>query len=98
MVICEGAGSPAEINLLDHDLVNLGLADAAGIPALVVGDIASAADVFAPVHESTGGADGFVSIEVSPLLAADTAGTDVASTLGRTGSISIMARWPSTAT
>ena len=38
-------------------------------------DIASAADVFAPVHESTGGADGFVSIEVSPLLAADTAGT-----------------------
>ncbi|HEV7762742.1 MAG TPA: cobyric acid synthase [Acidimicrobiales bacterium] len=39
VVICEGAGSPAEINLLDHDLVNLGLADAAGLPALVVGDI-----------------------------------------------------------
>src|SRR5262249_12878753 len=39
VVICEGAGSPAEINLLDHDLVNLGLADAAGIPALVAGDI-----------------------------------------------------------
>jgi transaldolase len=43
--------------------------------ALVVGDIASAADVFLPVHRATGGADGFVSIEVSPLLAADTAGT-----------------------
>ena len=39
VVICEGAGSPAEINLLDRDLVNLGLADAADIPAIVVGDI-----------------------------------------------------------
>jgi adenosylcobyric acid synthase len=39
VVICEGAGSPAEINLLEHDLVNLGLADAAGLPAVVVGDI-----------------------------------------------------------
>jgi transaldolase len=43
--------------------------------ALVVGDIASAADVFLPVYESTRGEDGFVSIEVSPLLAKDTAGT-----------------------
>ncbi len=39
VVICEGAGSPAEINLLDHDIVNLPLAHAAGIPAIVVGDI-----------------------------------------------------------
>jgi adenosylcobyric acid synthase len=39
VVVCEGAGSPAEINLLEHDLVNLGLATRAGIPALVVGDI-----------------------------------------------------------
>ena len=39
VILCEGAGSPAEINLLDHDLVNLGLASAAGIPAIVVGDI-----------------------------------------------------------
>jgi adenosylcobyric acid synthase len=39
VVVCEGAGSPAEINLLDRDLVNLGLADAADLPALVVGDI-----------------------------------------------------------
>jgi transaldolase/glucose-6-phosphate isomerase len=43
--------------------------------ALVVDDIASAADVFRPVYESTHGEDGFVSIEVSPLLALDTAGT-----------------------
>ena len=39
VVILEGAGSPAEINLLDGDLVNLWLADAGGIPALLVGDI-----------------------------------------------------------
>jgi adenosylcobyric acid synthase len=39
VVICEGAGSPAEINLFDNDIVNLGLAARAGVPALVVGDI-----------------------------------------------------------
>jgi adenosylcobyric acid synthase len=39
VVLLEGAGSPAEINLLDGDLVNLWLADAAGIPAVIVGDI-----------------------------------------------------------
>jgi adenosylcobyric acid synthase len=39
VVVCEGAGSPAEINLLRNDLVNLGLAQRAGIPAVVVGDI-----------------------------------------------------------
>lgn len=38
-VICEGAGSPAEINLRRTDIVNMGLARRAGIPALVVGDI-----------------------------------------------------------
>jgi adenosylcobyric acid synthase len=39
VVICEGAGSPAEINLLDRDLVNLPLAREAGLPAILVGDI-----------------------------------------------------------
>lgn len=38
-VICEGAGSPAEINLRGSDIVNLGFARAANVPALVVGDI-----------------------------------------------------------
>jgi len=42
---------------------------------LVLEDIASAADVFRPVYDSTQGEDGFVSIEVSPLLAADTDAT-----------------------
>lgn len=39
VVVCEGAGSPAEVNLLDFDLVNLGLAVQAGVPAILVGDI-----------------------------------------------------------
>ncbi|MCK9898626.1 cobyric acid synthase [Frankia sp. Cpl3] len=38
-VICEGAGSPTEINLRATDIANMGLARAAGLPVLVVGDI-----------------------------------------------------------
>ncbi|MCW2542770.1 MAG: cobyric acid synthase CobQ [Frankiales bacterium] len=39
VVICEGAGSPAEINLRETDIANMGLARAADLPVLVVGDI-----------------------------------------------------------
>ncbi|PZG40918.1 cobyric acid synthase CobQ [Spongiactinospora gelatinilytica] len=39
VVICEGAGSPAEINLRRGDIANMGLARAAGLPVVVVGDI-----------------------------------------------------------
>ena len=39
VVLCEGAGSPAEINLRATDLANMGLARAADIPVVVVGDI-----------------------------------------------------------
>ncbi|MBY8859702.1 cobyric acid synthase [Nocardia sp. CA2R105] len=39
VVICEGAGSPAEINLRATDLANMGLARAADLPVLLVGDI-----------------------------------------------------------
>ncbi len=39
VIICEGAGSPAEINLRGSDYVNLGLARAKGLPVVVVGDI-----------------------------------------------------------
>jgi transaldolase/glucose-6-phosphate isomerase len=42
---------------------------------LVMEDIRAAADVLRPVYDETGGADGFVSIEVSPHLAHDTQGT-----------------------
>jgi adenosylcobyric acid synthase len=39
VVICEGAGSPAEINLRRSDIANLGFARAANVPAVLVGDI-----------------------------------------------------------
>ena len=42
---------------------------------LALKDIGAAADLLRPVFDESHGTDGFVSIEVSPLLAADTAGT-----------------------
>ena len=39
VVLCEGAGSPAEINLRATDLANMGLARSADLPVVVVGDI-----------------------------------------------------------
>ncbi|MFN3673298.1 MAG: cobyric acid synthase [Bosea sp. (in: a-proteobacteria)] len=39
LVIVEGAGSPAETNLRARDIANLGFARAAGVPAILVGDI-----------------------------------------------------------
>ena len=42
---------------------------------LALEDLTQAADLFRPVHAATGGVDGWVSLEVSPLLSDDTAGT-----------------------
>jgi transaldolase len=42
---------------------------------LAIRDLQGAADLFAPVHERTAGVDGFCSLEVSPLIADDTAAT-----------------------
>ncbi|BBZ24169.1 cobyric acid synthase [Mycolicibacter hiberniae] len=39
VIVAEGAGSPAEINLRAGDFVNMGLARHAGLPVVVVGDI-----------------------------------------------------------
>ncbi len=39
VVVAEGAGGAAEVNLLDRDLANLPLAAAAGLPALLVADV-----------------------------------------------------------
>ena len=47
---------------------------------LAIQDLVRAADLFAPVHERTAGNDGFVSLEVSPLLAYDSKGSVAAAT------------------
>ena len=39
LVLVEGAGSPAEVNLRRGDLANMGFAQAAGVPVVLVGDI-----------------------------------------------------------
>ncbi|MGO4171373.1 cobyric acid synthase [Bosea sp. TAF32] len=39
LILVEGAGSPAETNLRARDIANLGFARAAGVPAVLVGDI-----------------------------------------------------------
>lgn len=39
LVIVEGAGSPAEINLRDRDIANMGFATRANVPVILVGDI-----------------------------------------------------------
>jgi len=68
----------AETDLYDEDIRGLGSEgkDAGAIfEGLAVRDVQSAADVFRPVYDRSGGNDGFVSIEVQPRLAGDTAGT-----------------------
>jgi adenosylcobyric acid synthase len=57
LIIVEGAGSPAETNLRDGDLANMGFAAAANLPALLIGDIhrggviASIVGTFAVIDE-----------------------------------------------
>ncbi len=63
-------------------LVGTGLSGEALFFELAVQDLTRAADLFAPIHERTATVDGFVSLEVSPLLAYDTKKTvDQAKTL-----------------
>jgi adenosylcobyric acid synthase len=39
LVLAEGAGSPAEVNLREHDIANMGFAEAANLHVVLVGDI-----------------------------------------------------------
>jgi transaldolase len=58
-------------------LVKLGHSGESLFFELALEDLTQAADMFAPVHERTAGGDGWVSLEVSPLLAHDTKSTVV---------------------
>lgn len=61
-----------------HQLARLkeaGIGVAAAVRDLTTSDVRDACDLFAAIHEATGGRDGRVSIEVEPGLAHDTAGT-----------------------
>ena len=64
------------------ELARGGRSDEALFFALAIDDLAHAADLFRPIHERSGGVDGWVSLEVSPLLVDDTRRTiEVAASL-----------------
>ena len=69
----------AEGSLYDdqiRDLIGAGIDDPNDVfTELAITDIQRAADILRPVHDRTGGADGFVSLEVAPSLADDTDAT-----------------------
>jgi len=56
-------------------LVESGLSPEETFFELALQDLRRAADLFAPIYQRTSGFDGFASLEVSPLLAADAAGS-----------------------
>ena len=65
-------------DLYDADvrrLAGAGRSPAEIVEAVAVADVRAACDLFAPVYRRTSGRDGLVSLEVSPALAHDTAGT-----------------------
>ena len=68
-----GAGSAYDAQIAE--LARAGRSGEALFFALAVDDLVRAADLFRPVHDATGGVDGFVSLEVSPLLVDDTRAT-----------------------
>jgi transaldolase len=57
------------------ELVAAGASDEAAFFELAVADLRRATDLFEPIHERSGGVDGWASLEVSPLLADDASAT-----------------------
>jgi len=58
-----------------RDTAQAATSDEALFTELALADLRRAADLFLPLHVASGGIDGWVSMEVSPLLATDTAGS-----------------------
>jgi transaldolase/glucose-6-phosphate isomerase len=69
------AGSPDYVHALHGIEGHADMEPAALYEALAVRDIRDAADLLRPVYDSTGRADGYVSLEVSPYIAHDAAAT-----------------------
>src|SRR5438067_9605931 len=69
-----------------------------GYEKVIVEDIVAALDVLRPIYDQSGGRDGFVSLEVSPLLAHDTAATiaEAKSLFARVNRPNIMIKVPAT--
>ena len=68
-------GKGTDYDAAVETLVREGLSDEALFFELALQDLSRAADLFLPVYKRTAGVDGFVSLEVSPLLAYDTQAT-----------------------
>ncbi|MEO8742819.1 MAG: transaldolase [Lysobacteraceae bacterium] len=71
----EAIGGSTAYDQAIQDKVRAGKSGEALFIEMALEDLRRAADLFRPVHGATNGMDGWVSMEVSPLLAADTAGT-----------------------
>src|SRR5207244_13538864 len=65
-------GGSTDYDAAMAELMNAGRRPDQMLWDLMLQDIQSAADIFRPVYEASGGADGFVSIEVGPAIAGDT--------------------------
>ncbi len=68
-------GKGSDYDAAVEELMARGLSDEGLFFELALDDLKRAADLFLPVHGKTSGVDGWVSLEVSPLLAYDTAAT-----------------------
>jgi transaldolase len=71
----EAIGGSAAYDVGIRDKTQAGLSGEALFVELALEDLRRAADLFRPAFDATGGVDGWVSMELSPLLAADTAGS-----------------------
>jgi transaldolase len=71
----QAIGSTAAYDKGIRDKTNAGQSGEALFVELALEDLRRAADLFLPIFAATGGVDGWVSMEVSPLLASDTSGS-----------------------
>jgi transaldolase len=71
----KAVGKGSDYDEAIEKLLRKGLSDEALFFEVALDDLRRAADLFLPVHKRTAGVDGFVSLEVSPLLAYDTDAT-----------------------